>query len=194
MNTEGEKFEFEQNTGVQSTESRKWGMEEAKKLATEVKEIITPFVTAIETVRKAHPTREVGGRIHNGKLEWFDESKWEETSVSGESYESERKLAEAGTRSFHSHPEGGLTNESGMDILAAYYRLCETVFHDKGATILVALKKLSVDEIHKIEENAWKTARADEEKSAEPAYWLWKGLLQEELPLHKEELLNSIKK
>lgn len=92
-------------------------------------------------------------------------------------------MAENGVFSFHTHPDNGFTTASGMDILAAYYRFCETFFHKNGATCLIALKKLPIEEIGGIEKQAWEQAQKDEQESGDPAYWFWKSALEKKLPV-----------
>ena len=156
--------------------------EDIEKMIKEVTEKFAPFREEIEKLRKVNTGREVGGKISKGQLILFDESKWKENFVIGESPEKEREMAEKGTLSFHTHPDHGFTNESGMDILAAYYRYCETFFHKEGASSIIALKKLSVEKIREIDRQAWNQAEVYEQESGDPAYWFWKGILKDKLP------------
>ncbi|MFH1145467.1 MAG: hypothetical protein V1707_00680 [bacterium] len=157
--------------------------EKIAELVTEVKAMIAPFYNAIEQARKANADREVGGRIKSGKLQFMDESQWLSSSVVGEFHEEERKITKDGWLTFHTHPVAGLPHESAADILAAYYRLREVIIHEQGITLLIALKELPVDIITKLDEQAWKEAQLEEEKSGEQAYWFWKGILQQKLPV-----------
>lgn len=167
--------------------------EEIERMVHEVEVMVMPFYDEIEKIRRENPKREVGGRIINGKLELLDESKWKESSVIGESYEKERKLAEEGVLSFHTHPDSGLTKESAQDILSTYFRLKELIFHKDGVTFLIALKKLPIEKINEIDEQAWKEAQVAEEKWGDPAYWFWKGKLQERLPVRVIDIIDKNK-
>lgn len=172
-------------------ETEKLTEKEIEKIALEIETIIMPIYEEIEKLRKGNSQREVGGRIVNGKIELLDESKWKESSVTGESYEEERKMGKEGIISFHTHPDNGLTNESAQDILSTCYRLKELIFHKDGATLLIALKELPIKQIQKIDEQAWQEAQEDEERWGDPAYWFWKGKLQEKLPIRVIDIIDK---
>ncbi len=167
--------------------------EEIEKLALEIEAIIMPLYEQIEKLRKENSQREVGGRIKNGKIELLEESRWKESSVIGESYEEERRLGKEGVLSFHTHPDNGLTSASAQDILSASFRLRELIFHKDGVTLLVSLKELPIDQIKKIDEQAWQEAQNDEMRWGDPAYWFWKGKLQEGLPIRVIDIVDKNK-
>lgn len=167
--------------------------EEIEKLALEIEAIIMPLYEKIEKLRKENPQREVGGRIKDGKIELLEESRWKESSVVGESYEKERELAKKSILTFHTHPDSGLTNESAQDILSTYFSLRELIFHKDGVTLLIALRELSIEIIKEIDEQAWNEAQGEEEKWGDPAYWFWKGKLQEKLPIRVIDLIDKNK-
>jgi len=177
----------------QAGETKELGEKEIEKIALEIETIMMPLYEQIEKLRKENPQREVGGRIINGKVELFDESRWKESSVDGESYEKERETAKEGIISFHTHPVDGLTHESAQDVLATYFRLKELIFHKDGVTLLIALKELSKEKIQKIDEHAWREAQEDEDKYGTPAYWFWKGELQKKLPIRVIDLIDKNK-
>ena len=166
---------------------------EIEKLALEIEAMIMPLYEQIEKLRKENPQREVGGNIRNGKIELLEESRWKENSVVGEAYEKEREMAKEGVLSFHTHPDNGLTNESAQDILSTYFRLKELIFHKDGVTLLIALKELPIEKIRETDEQAWKEAQEDEEKWGDPAYWFWKGKLQEKLPTRVIDIVDKNK-
>lgn len=166
--------------------------EEIEKIIERVRETIMPFYDEIEALRKANPEREVGGRIRQGKLELFDESKWKKSSVVGESYEEERRMAKEDILSFHTHPDKSMANESAQDILSAYFRLNELIIHEYGITLLIALKELPIEEITKIDEQAWQDAQYKEEMYGDSAYWFWKGILNEKLPVRKIDIIDKL--
>jgi len=167
--------------------------EQVEKMALEIEAIIMPLYEQIENLRKENPQREIGGRIVNGKIELLEESRWKKSAVIGETYEKEREMTKKGILSFHTHPDTGLTNESAQDILSTYFRLKELIFHKDGVTLLIALKELPIEQIRKIDEQAWKEAQEDEEKWGDPAYWFWKGKLQEKLPVRIIDLIDKNK-
>lgn len=166
---------------------------EISRIILEIESIIMPLYEQIEKLRKENPKREVGGRIKNGKIELLEESRWKKDSVVGETPEKERKMAKEGILSFHTHPNSGLTNESAQDILSTYFRFRELIFHKDGVTLLIALKKLPIEKIKEINEQAWKEAQEEEEKWGDPAYWFWKGKLQEKLPIRVIDIINKNK-
>jgi len=144
--------------------------EDIERITEEIKTLIMPLYDEIERIRKANPKREAGGNIVNGKIELLDESRWRENSVVGESYETERKMGKEGILSFHTHPDYGLTNKSAQDILSTCYRLRNLIFHKDGVTLMIALKEMPIEQIQKIDEQAWKEAQKEEEKWGDPAY------------------------
>lgn len=157
-----------------------------------IENIIMPLYEEIEKLRKENPNREVGGNIINGKIELVDESRWKESSVIGEKYEKERAMAKKGFLSFHTHGEG-LSNFSAPDILAAYFRLHELIFHKEGITLLLALKELPIEVIKELDKQAWKEAEDEELKWGDEAYWFWKDKLQKKLPLRVIEIVDKNK-
>lgn len=178
---------------TQEQETKELTEKELEKIILEIETLIMPLYDEIEKIRKANPKREVGGRIINSKVELLDESRWKESSVVGESYETERKMAKEGILNFHTHPDYGLTSESAQDILSTYYRLKELIFHRDGVILLIALKELPIEKIQEIDEQAWKEAQEDEEKWGDPAYWFWKGKLQEKLPTRVINIIDKNK-
>jgi len=166
---------------------------EIEKITLEIETIILPLHEEIEKLRKSNPKREVGGRIKNGRIELLEESRWEEHAVVGESYEEERRMGKEGIVSFHTHPEDGLTSASAQDILTAAFRLRELIFHKDGMTLLLPLEELPIDQIQKIDEQAWEEAQADEMRWGDPAYWFWKRKLQQRLPIRIVEIVNKNK-
>jgi len=178
---------------MQEQETKELTEEEVEKIARETEAIIMPLYEQIEKLRKENPQREVGGRIRNGKIELIEERRWKESSVVGESYEEGRKMGKEGILSFHTHPDNGLPWASAQDILSASFRLRELIFHKNGVTLLIALKELPIDKIQEIDEQAWEEAQEDEGKWGNPAYWFWKGKLQEKLPIRIIDLINKNK-
>lgn len=167
--------------------------EEIEKLVHEIEAVIMPLYEQIEKLRIENPQREVGGRIKNDKIELLEESRWKENSVIGESYEEERSIGKGGVLSFHTHPENGLTSVSAQDMLSASFRLRELIFHKDGVTLLISLKELPIDQIRKIDEQAWQEAQDDEMRWGGPAYWFWKGKLQEKLPIRIIDIIDKNK-
>lgn len=163
--------------------------EEIEKIISDAKAALMPFYDKIEKIRKENPAREIGGKIIDGKLELADDSRRKRDSVIGDLHEEERKMAEEEAISFHTHPDSDLINESAQDILAAYYRLKEIIFHKDGVSLLIALKELPVEEIQKIDKEVWAEAQEEEEKCGGPAYWFWKSKLQEKLPISIIDIL-----
>lgn len=168
--------------------------EEIEKIVRDIKTATAPFYDTIEKIRKENPDREISGRIENGKLELSDESRWKKDCAIGDSYGEERKKAKEGAISFHTHADSDLTNESAQDILAACYRLKELIFHKDGVSLLVALKELPIEEIKKIDEQAWREAQKEEEKCGDSAYWFWKEKLKEKLPVRIIDILANSEK
>lgn len=156
--------------------------EEIEKIIFNVEAALKPFYEDIKKIRNENQKQEIGGKIIDGKLKLTDESARKRDSVEGDLHAGERKLAEEGAISFHTHTDSDLTNESAQDILAAYYRFKEIIFHKDGVSLLIALKELPVEEIEKIDKQIWMEAQEEEEKCGDPAYWFWKSKLQEKLP------------
>lgn len=164
--------------------------EEIKEKVAEIKNAFQPYYEQIQRLREENPNRELGGYIKDGNLELLDESKWKENSVIGGSYEIERKWAKEGVLSFHTHPNHGSSVESAGDILATYVRLREVIFHEKGATLLIALKELPFETIAAIDQGAWTAGVAEQDTGGEDAYWVWKGILQDKLPVRSIKILD----
>lgn len=178
---------------VEIPETKELVEEEIKKVALEIEAMVLPLYEQIERLRKGNPQREVGGEIKDGKIELLEESRWKEHSVIGDSYEKERETAKEGALSFHTHPDEGLTNESAQDILAVYYRLKELIFHKDGVTLLIALKEMPIEQILRIDEEAWKEAEEESIKWGDDAYWFWKGKLKEKLPIRVIDIIDKNK-
>jgi len=165
--------------------------EEIERIIEESRDAVLPFYDEIEKLRMANPKREVGGRIVKGKMQLFDVSRWEKDGVVGESYEEERRLAEEGVLSFHSHPAGSSPRESGQDILTAYCRFREVIFHDGGVTLLIALTRLSAERIEEINKQEWQQAQEDDEKYGNDAFGCWQASLRKKLPLRVVKIVDK---
>ena len=160
------------------------GEEGVDKIIKEVSARFAPFFEQIKQMRISNSDREIGGKIgKDGSLVLADESRSNESSVTGESPEREREMADEGVLSFHTHTDQGFTSESGSAIVAAYYRYCEVFFHKDGVSCIIALKRLTVDAIRKIDREAWNQALGYAEENGDPAYWYWKGALMDRLPV-----------
>ena len=132
--------------------------------------------------------KEVGGRIVDNKIELVDENQQTEDSVIFDTYEKERDLGESGIINFHTHPDNGLDNESGQDILATYFSFGQVIFSKNKILIHIPEKRLEIDEIKKIDEEVWNEAQQEEEQTGEFAYWTWKGKLKKRLPTRVVEI------
>ena len=151
-----------------------------------IKNVINPHIEQIKELRKNK--KEVGGRIVDNKIELVDENQQTEDSVIFDTYEKERDLGESGIINFHTHPDNGLDNESGQDILATYFSFGQVIFSKNKILIHIPEKRLEIDEIKKIDEEVWNEAQQEEEQTGEFAYWTWKGKLKKRLPTRVVEI------
>jgi len=136
----------------------------------------------VKKIRKLRPAdHEIGGRILDGKI--TELIKGDSAHVQGLPFFVERYMAQLGYVSFHTHPDDGFSQPSGMDYLAVYIRGYELIFCKDCWLEVIPKKDLTISEIVSREKKLWVEAQAEEEVSGNPAYWIWKGLLREEFPI-----------
>ena len=100
--------------------------------------------------------------------------------------EEERAKGDQGWVAFHSHPADGssIPEPSGQDLLVACLRgTPEYVITTQGIWEVKPIKVLPIEEVRRLDEEAWVKAQDSENQCGDPAYWAWKGFLKENLPV-----------
>jgi hypothetical protein len=100
--------------------------------------------------------------------------------------EEERAKTDQGWVSFHTHPANGsaIPEPSGQDFLAANLRGApEYVITTRGIWEVKPVKVLPLEEVRRLDEEAWAKAQELEFQWGDEAYWFWKAEMQICLPV-----------
>lgn len=138
-------------------------------------EIFKPFLPLLQE------KKEWGGYIHtlSGEVDGPREGK--ESSFPFGSAEEERAKREAGWVTFHTHPN--VPEPSAQDVLVAHLRGGpEYVITTRGIWEVKPVRVLPVEEICRLNEEAWAKAQDLEIRWGDEAYWFWKENLRQILP------------
>ncbi len=143
-------------------------------------EILQPFFFLLKK------KKEWGGYVNLLTGEVEGPRRGDDTSISFGTPEEERAKRDQGWVAFHSHPNDGssVPEPSGQDFLAAHLRGApEYVITSRGIWEVKPIKVLPIEEIRRLDEEAWVKAQDLEFRYGDPAYWFWLDLLQEVLPV-----------
>lgn len=116
----------------------------------EMKKAVLDHRQEIERLRLTNSTREVGGKIYDGKVLLFDESTWKSDSVDvPDTLEERRTWGENGAVYFHTHPPYGVGMASLGDIMCAIHNLGEVVFTPWGVLMVIPKEIYSLEQVNR---------------------------------------------